>query len=115
MKLSQLAARCNQLLDSHGGYTGNGDQLVSRVAVLGGSGGGDLEYAQAAGADAYLTGEAKHNQILESWERKLPLILCGHYETERVVLKSLRDRLQMLAPDVQYTITLREKAPLQYS
>ena len=115
MKLSQLAARCNQLLDSQGGYTGNGDQLVSRVAVLGGSGGGDLEYAQAAGADAYLTGEAKHNQILESWERKLPLILCGHYETERVVLKSLRDRLQMLAPDVQYTITLREKAPLQYS
>ena len=115
MKLSQLAARCNQLLDSHGGHTGNGDQLVSRVAVLGGSGGGDLEYAQAAGADAYLTGEAKHHEILESYERDLPLILCGHYETERVVLKSLRNRLQILSPDVQYTITLREKAPLLFS
>ena len=115
MKLSKLAARCNRLLDSHGGYTGNGDQLVSRVAVLGGSGGGDIGYAQEAGAEAYLTGEAKHHDILESWERKLPLILCGHYETEQVVLKSLRDRLQMLAPDVQYTITLREKAPLQFS
>ena len=115
MKLSELAARCNQLLDSHGGYTGNGETLISRVALLGGAGGGDLEYAQEAGAEAYLTGEAKHHEILESWERKLSLILCGHYETERVVLKSLRDRLQILAPDVQYTITLREKAPLQFS
>ena len=115
MKLSTLAARCNQLLDSRGGFTGDPAKLVSRVAVLGGAGGGDLEYAQAAGADAYLTGEAKHNQILEAWERQLPLILCGHYETERVVLKSLRDRLQILAPDVQYTITLRETAPLLFS
>ena len=47
--------------------------------------------------------------------RDLPLILCGHYETERIVLKSLMDRLQIIAPDVQYTITLREKAPLLFS
>ena len=115
MKLSDLAARCNALLDSHGGYTGDPDRLVSRVAVLGGAGGGDIEFAQAAGAQAYLTGEAKHNQILEAMEQDLPLILCGHYETERIVLKSLMDRLQILAPDVQYTITLREKAPLLFS
>ena len=115
VKLSELAGKCNRLLDSHGGYAGDPDRIVSRVAVLGGSGGGDLEYAQATGAEAFLTGEAKHNQILEAWERKLPLILCGHYETERVVLKSLKDRLQMLAPDVQYAITLREKAPLLFS
>ncbi|MBR0206243.1 MAG: Nif3-like dinuclear metal center hexameric protein [Clostridia bacterium] len=115
MKLSALAARCNALLDSHGGYTGDPDRLVSRVAVLGGAGGGDIEFAQAAGAQAYLTGEAKHNQILEAMERDLPLILCGHYETERIVLKSLQDCLQTLAPDVQYTITLREKAPLLFS
>ncbi len=115
IKLSELAKRCNRLLGSHGGYTGDPDQIVSRVAVLGGSGGGDIEYAQATGAQAYLTGEAKHNQILEAQERKLALILCGHYATEQVVLKSLRDRLQILAPDVQYTITLREKAPLLFS
>ena len=115
MKLSALVETCNKLLHSHGAYTGDPDRLVSRVAVLGGAGGGDIEYAQAAGAEAYLTGEAKHNQILEAQERDLPLILCGHYETEQVVLKSLLDRLQILAPDVQYTITLREKAPLLFS
>ena len=115
MKLSALVETCNKLLHSHGAYTDDPDRLVSRVAVLGGAGGGDIEYAQAAGAEAYLTGEAKHNQILEAQERDLPLILCGHYETEQVVLKSLRDRLQILAPDVQYTITLREKAPLLFS
>ena len=115
MKLSGLVEKCNAVLHSRAAYTGDPDQPVSRVAVLGGAGGGDIEYAQDAGAEAYITGEAKHNQILEARERDLPLILCGHYETERVVLKSLRDRLQILAPDVQYTITLREKAPLLFS
>lgn len=115
VKLSALADRCNELLGCRAAYTGDPDRLVSRLAVLGGAGGGDIEYAQAAGAEAYITGEAKHNQVLEAWERDLPLILCGHYETERVVLKSLQDRLQILAPDVQYTITLREKAPLLFS
>ena len=115
LKLSALVSRCNRLLSSRAAYTGDPDRLISRVAVLGGAGGGDIEYAQDAGAQAYITGEAKHSQILEARERNLPLILCGHYETERVVLKSLHDRLQILAPDVQYTITLREKAPLLFS
>ena len=115
MKLSALVTRCNELLGSHAAYTGDPERLVSRVAVLGGAGGGDIEFAREAGAEAYITGEAKHNQILEAREMDLPLILCGHYETEQVVLKSLRDRLQILAPDVQYTITLREKAPLLFS
>ena len=115
MKLSALVDQCNRLLGSRAAYTGDPDRLVSRVAVLGGAGGGDIEHARDVGAEAYITGEAKHNQILEAREMDLPLILCGHYETERVVLKSLRDRLQILAPDVQYTITLREKAPLLFS
>ena len=115
VRLSDLVQKCNGLLHSHAAYSGDPDRIISRVAVLGGAGGGDLEYVQAAGAEAYITGEAKHNQVLEAWERDLPLILCGHYETERVVLKSLQDRLQILAPDVQYTITLREKAPLLFS
>ena len=115
IKLSALVERCNALLNSRAAYTGDPDRLVSRIAVLGGAGGGDIEYARDAGAEAYITGEAKHNQILEAREMDLPLILCGHYETERVVLKSLQDRLQILAPDVQYFITLREKAPLLFS
>ena len=115
LKLSDLVGKCNELLHSRAAYTGDPDRLVSRIAVLGGAGGGDIEYASDAGAEAYITGEAKHNQILEAREMDLPLILCGHYETERVVLKSLQDRLQILAPDVQYYITLREKAPLLFS
>ena len=93
IKLSALVERCNALLNSRAAYTGDPDRLVSRIAVLGGAGGGDIEYARDAGAEAYITGEAKHNQILEAREMDLPLILCGHYETERMVLKSLQDRL----------------------
>lgn len=115
LTLRQLADRCDRLLNCRAAYAGDPERRITRLAVLGGAGGGDIGYAQEAGAEAYITGEAKHDQILEARERDLPLILCGHYETERVVLKSLLDRLQILAPDVQYTITLREKAPLLFS
>ena len=115
IKMNRLVEKCNRLLDTRAMYCGDPERLVSRMAILGGAGGGDIEYMQAAGAEVYLTGEAKHNQVLEAQERNLAMILCGHYETERVVLNSLMSRLQKLAPDVQYNITLREKAPLFFS
>ena len=115
VKMNRLVERCNHLLDTRAMYCGDPERFVSRMAVLGGAGGGDIEYMHAAGAEVFLTGEAKHNQILEAQERDIQIILCGHYETERVVLKSLMSRLQNLAPDVQYNITLREKAPLHFS
>lgn len=115
MKLTAFSALCGRLLSAQAAFAGEGDKLVSTVAVLGGSGGGDIDFAFAAGADAYLTGEAHHHQILQAREMGLGLVLCGHYETERVVLKSLYNRLQNESRDVQYAITLREKAPLQFS
>ena len=51
IKLSALVERCNALLNSRAAYTGDPDRLVSRIAVLGGAGGGDIEYARDAGAE----------------------------------------------------------------
>ena len=81
---------------------------VSRVAMIGGGGGGDFPAAHAAGADTYITGEMKHHQALEARCLGLNVIEAGHYETERVVLLPLIHRLQELTNDVQYKLTLSE-------
>ena len=58
MKLSALSARCNQLLDSHGGYTGDPDRLIyprggpgrgrrRGFGVCPGSGGGGLSHRRS--------------------------------------------------------------------
>ena len=55
---------------------------ISRVAVLGGSGGDELYAAIAAGADALVTGEAKHHHSCDAAEVGISLIAAGHDSTE---------------------------------
>lgn len=63
---------------------------VQRVAVAGGAASGEWRAARAAGAEVLVTGEAKHNEILEC---EIPLILVGHYESEQPGMAALARRL----------------------
>ena len=60
-----------------------------RVAVLGGGGSGDVDAARAAGADTYLTGELKHNQLTDAPEWGINLIAAGHFYTEDLICSRL--------------------------
>ncbi len=76
------------------------EKTVRRLAVLGGSGGADAGAALAAGADAYLTGEASHHQLLDSADRGLCMIAAGHDYTERPVCKALEKAVLALSPGI---------------
>lgn len=78
---------------------------IKRVAVMGGSGGGDYVLAHENGADAYLTGECKHNQAIEAGVLGLPIITAGHFETENPVLKPLIEYLQNRTNGVEYILS----------
>lgn len=78
---------------------------IKRVAVMGGSGGGDYALARACGADVYLTGECKHNQAIEAAALGLAVVTAGHYQTEVVVLKPLIEYLQIHTDGVEYLLS----------
>ena len=59
-----------------------GNETVSRLAVLGGSGKDYIREAQKMGADTYLTGEVNYNYLLETAENGLSVVTAGHYHTE---------------------------------
>lgn len=69
------------------------DREIRTVAVLGGSGEFALQSAIDAGADAFVTGEGKHHVFLEAVQKGLCYVDAGHFETERVVLPFLKQRL----------------------
>ncbi|MDO4543268.1 MAG: Nif3-like dinuclear metal center hexameric protein [Clostridia bacterium] len=100
--LKQLIERCERELGCNCRYCGDLDAAVNRVAVIGGSGGSDVFAAWKAGADTFITGEAKYGQGIEANTLGLKLIVCGHYETEAIVMESLISRLQMEKNEVQY-------------
>ena len=75
---------------------------VHRVAVLGGSGSSDVDAAKAAGADTYVTGELKHNNLTEAPERGMNLIAGGHFHTENPVCERIADLLR----EIDATLTV---------
>ncbi len=71
----------------------DGGKPVSRVAVLGGGGAGESGAAAAAGADTYLTGDLRHDQLTEAPERGMNLVQGGHFFTENLVCERIREML----------------------
>ncbi|MBQ6235234.1 MAG: Nif3-like dinuclear metal center hexameric protein [Clostridia bacterium] len=113
MPFSSFATFCETKLGVHGRFAGDPNRMIRTVAVIGGSGGGDVEYVHLAGCDAFVTGEMKHSQALLAEHLGLCCCVMGHYETEFPVLKPLISRLQRDENDVQYDLAHMGCAPLR--
>ncbi|MBE9048974.1 Nif3-like dinuclear metal center hexameric protein [Nostocales cyanobacterium LEGE 11386] len=74
-------------------------QMISRVAVLGGSGASFISAVVKTGAQVYLTSDCKFHQFQESRDRGLILIDAGHYATERPACDRLVQRFMSLNLD----------------
>lgn len=72
------------------------NQIIHKLAVLGGSGGGYIKEAAAVGANAYLTADCKFHQFQEARDRNLILIDAGHYATERPACERLVEKFRTL-------------------
>ena len=81
------------------------ERPVKRVMVCGGSGGSEYPLAAEMGADVLVTGECKHSQAIEAETAGVNLIVCGHYETEAIVLRPLIEMLEPLTPGVEYVLS----------
>lgn len=85
---------------------------VCRVALLGGGGAGDVGAAAAAGADTYLTGDLRHDQLTEAPERGMNLVQGGHFYTENLVCDRIRDLL--LEADATLTVDIVNSYPAEF-
>ncbi|MEJ1930822.1 Nif3-like dinuclear metal center hexameric protein [Nostoc sp. NIES-2111] len=78
----------------------NLQQVISKVAVLGGSGASFISAVVKTGAQAYLTSDCKFHQFQESRDRGLILIDAGHYATERPACDRLVEKFRSLNIDL---------------
>ncbi len=81
-----------------------GSRPICTAAVASGAGGEFLSAAIHAGADAFVTGELKHHQALSAAHAGITVVEAGHFETERVVLPSLKQRLAAAFPALSVEI-----------
>ncbi|MBQ6052454.1 MAG: Nif3-like dinuclear metal center hexameric protein [Clostridia bacterium] len=77
---------------------------VKKVAVMSGSGGGDIDYAVAVGADTLLTGEMKHSQYISAKNKGINVIAAGHFDTEYIVVSPLSKKIATQFPSVDVSV-----------
>ena len=78
---------------------------VSRVAVVGGSGGSNMYDAIEKGCDTFITSDIRYNVFLEAKELGINLIDGDHFCTENVVVPVLAEKLKCGFPDLEIKIS----------
>lgn len=92
MNADEFAEHLKNSLGGSVSYTDSG-KAISKVAFCSGGGGDFVALAKKIGADAFLTGEAKHHEFLLSEDIGVSLFAAGHFETENIVCEKLKDVL----------------------
>lgn len=85
-------------------YTENG-RTIETVAVSSGSGGGEIYTAKSLGADVLVTGEIKHNQILNANRIGISVVDAGHFKSENIVIAPLSEKLQEQFTNIEFIVS----------
>lgn len=78
---------------------GEPDRLISKIAVLPGSGKGEAELALSMGAEVYVTGDMTHHAALDAVAQGLAVIDAGHYGLEWVFIPHMETILKRELPE----------------
>ena len=101
MSAAELGRYVADKLACDGVRVADGGRPVHKVALIGGAGGSEWS-ALCGHVDALITGEARHNELIEAKDAGFTLIVAGHYETESVVAEPLRRMLSERFPGVEF-------------
>lgn len=78
---------------------------ITRVAVVGGSGGEFFEAAARAGAQCLVTGEASHHHGLDALEQGVSVIVAGHFATEWPIVPEMARRLRQAFGELEVLVS----------
>ena len=98
-------------------YTADPKAVIQRVAVCGGAGADFVGAALAADADAYVTSDVKYHAFFDVLDNdgraRLAFVDAGHYETEVMTERLLRDALVAAYPAAEWRTTRTRTSPVR--
>ena len=111
MSIRDLAIRINEVLPATYApirLAGDPDRIVSKVAVVGGSGASFLPDAINAGAECFITSDLKHHVSLEAISdpaNQISLIDISHFAAESLWLEPAATQLSEKVPTVEVLVS----------
>jgi putative NIF3 family GTP cyclohydrolase 1 type 2 len=87
---------------------------VSKVAVMGGTGGSQFGLVLENGCDTFVTADIKYDQFLDARELGMNLVDAGHFDTENVIIPPLAEKLRTEFPQVGVKVSARHKQVIRF-
>lgn len=106
MTAREFVAWADEKLGTKTWLYGDPERRIERLAVSGGAAGGEWVAAKAAGADAFLTGEFRHDEGVAGADQGFVMMASGHRETEHPGMEALALRLQERFPEAEVVVAL---------
>ena len=91
-----------------------GGKPIEKLAFCSGGAGSMLPDALKLGADAYITGDVKHDQMITALNSGVTLFDCGHFHTENIVIPYLAQRFAEDMPELPFEIAECSADPCDY-
>lgn len=107
----KLASHIAKKLDTKVRFADAG-KPIQKIAIC--TGGGASLIGEAGKIDAFITGDAKHNDFLDAVSAGITLIAAGHYETEIPVVPVLAEKLQEQFKDIEI-IDIKQENPVKFT
>ncbi len=85
---------------------------ISKIAIC--TGGGASLMWEAGKIDAFITGDAKHNDFLDAVSAGISLFAAGHYETEIPVVPVITKKLQEAFKEIEI-IDIKQENPVKFA
>jgi len=104
-KMEDYLLRLAEKLDTDGIKYYDAGRDVYKVAVVGGSGGGEWDNVVKSGSDTFVTGEVKYNHYLLAQEHGINLIEGGHFCTENLIIPVLAQKLRDNFSDIETLVS----------
>ncbi len=115
--VEELAEKISEILGTEAVFVvGESQRLVRKVALCAGAGADLISEARTRGAEVFVTAEIKYHQAREAEISGFPLVLVGHFESERLVVPKMAEYLRGWAQEhscpLEITV-LEEKSPFK--
>jgi len=88
-----LVKKLEKILGSPVKLCPGGPQKTTRIGVVTGGAGGEINRAADEGVDTFITGEGPHSSYLTAEERGVNMLFGGHYATETFGVKAMASHL----------------------
>lgn len=91
----------------------HGTGEIKKVALCSGAGGSEMHNVMETGAQAYLTGELRHDEWITAGQMGITVLAAGHYDTEKWFADLLCGYLQEAFPQMNMVISAQDKPQLE--